>query len=135
MDSDGSIDGGEEWTHPPPPHTTKRGNMLTALRRVAFNEPVVSSTNEDALSEKQITQGWHTVLNVDDPNPYAVTVTGLTHKIIEKSVGVTIAEGSLKEAFTIPPKESTNATVSVAFTFNGLGAAGKSMLRSGKVTY
>jgi hypothetical protein len=46
-----------------------------------------------------------------------------------------VGEGALDQRFTVQDKDSTIVRLPVAFTYSGLGAAGRQLMQSGAVNY
>lgn len=74
-------------------------------------------------------------LKVYNPNRYSLDVKGLTYNVTKTSDGTAIASATFPKGFVVPASKSTTTTASVKISYAGIGAAGKSLLRRGKVSY
>ena len=73
------------------------------------------------------------VLSVYNPNGYRLDATRLTYRLMVDSTA--LGEGALDRRFTVQSGDSTTVRLPINFTYSGLGAAGRQLLRSGAVNY
>jgi LEA14-like dessication related protein len=73
------------------------------------------------------------VLSVYNPNGYRLDATRLTYRLMVDSVP--LGQGALDSRFVVQERESTTVRLPINFTYSGLGAAGRQLLRSGAVNY
>lgn len=98
------------------PDVTLKG---TKLRRVTLKGGTVDVT-----------------LAVRNPNrAMGIDVTKLSYEIAKESDGTVIADGVQGDGFQIPRGGMTEVVIPVQFTYSGVGAAGKSLLRKGTVKF
>jgi LEA14-like dessication related protein len=115
--------------------TVAAGAGCSALGKAAFQNPVVHLRNV-AVRGIGLTGGTLDVqLSVYNPNHYRLDATRLNYKVNLAGDQVTIASGSLDSRFTVQDDDSTTVTIPVAFTYSGIGAAGRSLLNTGAVDY
>lgn len=74
------------------------------------------------------------VLSVYNPNRFALDATRLTYRLMVDD-SVPVGSGAIDRRFTVQRGDSTLVRLPVSFTYSGLGAAGRSLLRSGTVNY
>jgi LEA14-like dessication related protein len=103
------------------------------LGRATFKEPIVHF--QDArITGLGITGGSLEVkLSVYNPNKFKLDGTRLTYKLMVDSV--TFGAGALAQQFTVQDKDSTIVTLPLAFTYSGVGEAGRQLMNTGAVNY
>jgi LEA14-like dessication related protein len=74
-------------------------------------------------------------LAVQNPNHFRLDATRLTYKVLMANDSITVASGALDKLFTVQEGATSDVTIPVDFTYNGLGAAGRSLLNTGAVAY
>jgi LEA14-like dessication related protein len=74
------------------------------------------------------------VLQVLNPNLRQLDATNITVKIRKKSDGIVVADANVPREFLILSNETPTIRLTVTFQYNGLGAAGASLLRRGETT-
>jgi LEA14-like dessication related protein len=73
------------------------------------------------------------VLSVYNPNGYKLDALRMTYRV---DVDTTmVGNGALTERFVVSEKDSSMVRLPVRFTYAGLGAAGRSLLMAGTVSY
>lgn len=125
-------------------HLTPRARAASALAvtllagcatlgRQVFEEPVVSF--QDLRVNGLGLQGGSidVLLSVYNPNRFALNATRLTYRLMVDSVP--LGTGALDQRFVVQHGDSAVVRLPVAFTYSGLGAAGRQLLRSGTVNY
>ena len=73
------------------------------------------------------------LLNVYNPNRFALDATRLTYRLMVDSTQ--LGTGALDQRFVVQRGDSAVVRLPVQFSFAGLGAAGRQLLRSGAVNY
>jgi LEA14-like dessication related protein len=103
------------------------------LVRQAFEQPVV--TFKDVRVSGLGLQGGSldVLLNVYNPNRFALDATRLTYRLMVDSTQ--LGTGALDQRFVVQRGDSATVRLPVQFSFAGLGAAGRQLLRSGAVNY
>lgn len=105
------------------------------LGRQAFKQPIVH-LNSVIVRGVGLTGGSLDVkLSVFNPNHYRLDATHMNYRVLLNSDSVTLASGSRDNAFTVGEGDSSIVTIPVDFTYAGLGAAERSLLNTGVVTY
>ncbi|MDB4907237.1 MAG: hypothetical protein JWO05_2021 [Gemmatimonadetes bacterium] len=113
---------------------TLGGAACSALGKQVFQEPVVA-LKDVKLRGVGLTGGnVDVVLSVYNPNEFRLDATRMTYRVLLGD-SVSFASGALDSRTTVQSKDSTFVTIPVSFTYNGLGAAGRSLLNSGAVDY
>jgi LEA14-like dessication related protein len=110
------------------------GTGCSMLGSAAFQQPVVR-LRDVSVQGVGLTGGQLAVkLNVYNPNGYRLDATRLSYSV---AVGdnVNLATGILDSQFTVQSGDSTVVTIPVAFTYAGIGAAGRQLLNQGSVPY
>ena len=109
------------------------GAGCASVGRTVFEQPVVSF--KDLRVNGLGLQGGSldVVLNVYNPNRYALNATRLTYRLMVDSVP--LGTGALDQRFVVQRGDSATVRLPVAFTYAGLGSAGRQLLRSGTVNY
>jgi LEA14-like dessication related protein len=104
-----------------------------SVGRSVFEQPVV--TFKDLRVNGLGLQGGSldVVLSVYNPNRYSLNATRLTYRLMVDSVP--LGTGALDQRFVVQRGDSTTVRLPVAFSYAGLGSAGRQLLRSGTVNY
>lgn len=103
------------------------------LGQQVFQAPVVSF--QDLRVNGLGLQGGSidVLLSVYNPNRFALNATRLTYRLMVDSVP--LGTGALDQRFVVQRGDSAVVRLPVAFTYSGLGTAGRQLLRSGTVNY
>src|SRR6476660_369426 len=103
----------------------------TALGKQAFQQPVVQ-LKDVTVQGIGLTGGNLAVkLNVFNPNGYRLDATRLTYNLtVGDNNATNLATGVLDSQFTVQSGDSTTVTIPVAFTYAGIGAAGRQLLNT-----
>ncbi len=103
------------------------------LGRQVFEAPVVNF--KDLRVNGLGLQGGSidVLLNVYNPNRFNLNATRLTYRLMVDSVP--LGTGALDQRFVVQSGDSAEVRLPVAFTYSGLGAAGRQLMRSGTVNY
>lgn len=104
-----------------------------SVGRAVFEQPVVSF--QDLRINGLGLQGGSVdvVLSVYNPNRYSLNATRLTYRLLVDSVA--LGNGAIDREFTVQRGDSTMVRLPVTFSYAGLGAAGRQLLRQGTVNY
>jgi LEA14-like dessication related protein len=112
---------------------TIAGGACASLARNVFEEPVVTF-KEVRLNGLGVSGGdLDVLLNVYNPNNFALKATRLTYKLLVDSVPV--GDGALADKFEVPKKDSSTVRIPISFNFAGLGSAGRDIINRGTVNY
>jgi len=107
----------------------------SALGRAAFQNPVVNLRSV-AVRGLGLTGGSLDVkLAVYNPNHYRLDATQLRYRVNLAGDSINVASGTLTSPQTFNGEDTTVVTIPVDFTYNGIGAAGRSLLNTGAVSY
>ncbi|HEX3868379.1 MAG TPA: LEA type 2 family protein [Gemmatimonadaceae bacterium] len=105
------------------------------LGRAAFKNPVVT-LREVQVAGIGLTGGsLDVILNVYNPNHYRLDATHLTYKVALEGDSITLADGVLDNHFMVAETDSQQVRIPVNFSYAGIGAAGRSILNTGTVSY
>lgn len=103
------------------------------LARQAFQNPVVS-LRDVRVNGLGLQGGELEVdLGVYNPNGYRLDATRLTYQVLLDTVP--FATGALTERLTVQERDTLRVKIPVAFTYRGLGEAGRQIINSGTVNY
>jgi LEA14-like dessication related protein len=106
-----------------------------AIGRAAFKEPVVT-LQQVSLRGIGLTGGSLDVtLAVQNPNNFQLDAKRLTYRVMMGSDSITIVSGTLDKLFSVSSGKTSSIVIPVDFTYAGLGAAGRSLLNTGAVSY
>jgi LEA14-like dessication related protein len=111
------------------------GAACSTLGRAAFQNPTVQLRDVRVRGVGLTGGSLDVLLSVYNPNSYRLDATRLTYRVALAGDSVTLASGALDSRFTVQDKDSTIVTIPVAFTYAGIGAAGRSLLNMGQVDY
>lgn len=103
------------------------------IGRQVFSEPVVSFKDVSVRGLGLQGGSLDVLLNVYNPNHFKLDATRLTYRVLIDSTA--LGTGALDQRFVVQSGDSATVRLPVQFTFAGLGAAGRQLLRSGAVNY
>lgn len=105
----------------------------SSLGRSVFKEPVVT-LRDVRLNGVGLTGGsMDVVLNVYNPNGYNLSATQMTYRLMVDSVQ--FADGLVQQRFDVARNDSNTVRIPVAFTYAGIGEAGRQLLNTGSINY
>ena len=104
-----------------------------SIGRAVFREPVV--TYKDAVITGLGLAGGNleVALSIYNPNSFRLDGSGITYRIAVDSVP--FGDGSLSDRFTVQEGDSTTVRLPLAFTYAGVGQAGRQLIQTGSVNY
>ena len=105
------------------------------LGHQAFQQPIVHLQSVTVRGIGLTGGSLDVDLSVYNPNHYRLDATRLRYEVLLNSDSVTLAAGTLDRQFTVNESDSTKVTVPVDFTYKGIGAAERSLLNTGVITY
>jgi LEA14-like dessication related protein len=105
------------------------------LGSAAFKQPIVNLASVSVRGLGLTGGSLDVMLNVYNPNHYRLDATELNYRVQVANDSVVVASGTLTRHFTVPDGDSTKVTIPVDFTYNGLGAAGRSIINTGTIAY
>jgi LEA14-like dessication related protein len=111
------------------------GGGCSALGRAAFKQPVVTLKQVQVRGVGLTGGSLDVTLSVQNPNHYRLDASRLTYRVSMASDSILVASGALNKLFTVQDGATSDVTIPVDFTYNGLGAAGRSLMNTGTVTY
>jgi LEA14-like dessication related protein len=103
------------------------------LGRQVFEQPVVSFRDVSIRGIGLQGGSLDVLLNVYNPNRFKLDATRLTYRLLVDSVA--LGTGALDQHFVVQSGDSATVRLPIQFSFSGLGAAGRQLLRSGAVNY
>jgi LEA14-like dessication related protein len=104
-----------------------------SIGRAVFREPVVSY-RDAMITGLGLTGGnLEVVLSIYNPNSFRLDGTALTYSIAVDSVP--FGTGSLSDRFTVQEGDSTLVRLPLAFSYAGVGQAGRQLIQTGSVNY
>lgn len=104
------------------------------LARQAFVQPVVTLQNVRLSSIGLQGGNLDVVLNVYNPNAYRLDATQVNYRVLIGN-DIRMASGTITDRLTLQESDTTRLTIPVAFTFAGIGEAGRQLLSTGAVDY
>jgi LEA14-like dessication related protein len=105
------------------------------LGRQAFKQPVVHLRDVRVRGIGLTGGSLDVVLGVYNPNHYRLDATHLTYEVLLNSDSVTLATGAVDKQFTVNDNDSTVVTIPVNYTYRGIGAAERTLAKTGAVDY
>lgn len=105
------------------------------LGRQAFKQPVVQLRDVRVKGIGLTGGSLDVILNVYNPNHYRLDATHLTYKVMLNSDSVTLATGALDNKFTVQDNDSARVVIPVNYSYNGIGAAERALVKNGAVDY
>jgi LEA14-like dessication related protein len=107
----------------------------STLGKAIFQQPIVNLKNVQIRGVGLTGGSLDVVLGVYNPNHYRLDATRLTYRVMMGGDSLQVANGALDSRFSVNDNDSTTVTIPVSFTYAGLGAAGRSILNTGAVSY
>ena len=115
--------------------TTGFAAACSFLGRQAFKQPIVHLQKVEVAGIGLTGGSLNVELSVFNPNNYRLDATQLTYQVLLNSDSVQLATGTLNNQFTVRDNDSTVVKIPVDFTYSGVGAATRSLLNTGVVSY
>lgn len=115
--------------------TTAAVAACSFLGRQAFKQPVVHLRDVRVRGIGLTGGSLDVVLSVYNPNHYRLDATKLTYVVLLNSDSVTLASGALDKQFTVNDNDSSVVTIPVNYSYAGIGAAERTLARTGAVDY
>lgn len=106
----------------------------SAIAKQAFREPSVTLRDVRVVGLGISGGELDVVLGVYNPNNYRLDTSRMTYRVFVGD-SISVAGGVLDTRQTVQAADSTIVHVPVAFTYAGLGAAGRQLLMTGAVNY
>ena len=133
--------------HAPPPHHRRhfRRALLAAtaaLSAAACNDVVKRVFTQPTVTFRDVRvrgvglQGGtvDVVLRVANPNPYALSATGATYRLLVAD-SVEVGHGTPAQAYEVPANDSADVTLPLEVSWRGLQKVGRAALADGAVAY
>jgi len=105
------------------------------LGHQAFKQPTVLLQKVEVAGVGLTGGSLNVELSVYNPNNYRLDATQLTYHVMLNSDSVQLATGTLNNQFTVRENDTQVVKIPVDFTYAGVGAATRSLLNTGVVTY
>jgi LEA14-like dessication related protein len=115
--------------------TTGIAAACSFLGRQAFKQPTVLLRKVEVAGLGLTGGSLNVELSVFNPNHYRLDATQLTYQVLLNSDSVQLASGMLNNQVTMKENDTTVVKIPVDFTYSGVGAASRSLLNTGVVTY
>ncbi len=98
-----------------------------------FRDPVVTFKNVQVGGVGLTGGTLDVILSVYNPNGYRLDASRITYKVMVDSLDV--GAGALDRHFSVPSNDSTDVVLPLRFSWNGLGAAGRELVKTGTIPY
>ncbi len=105
------------------------------LGRQAFKQPVVQLRDVRVRGIGLSGGSLDVLLAVYNPNHYRLDATHLSYQLLLNSDSVMLADGEVDKQFTVQGTDSTIVTIPVNYKYAGIGAAERTLTRTGAVDY
>lgn len=103
------------------------------IGRGGFRDPVVSFKNVQVGGVGLTGGTLDVVLSVYNPNGYRLDASRVTYKVMVDSLD--LGAGALDKRFSVPSHDSTDVVLPVRFSWNGMSAAGRELMKTGTIPY
>jgi LEA14-like dessication related protein len=104
------------------------------LARQAFKEPFVELRDVRVVGIGLTGGEIEVALGVRNPNNYRIDANHLAYRVFV-SDSIPLAGGQLDSRSTVQASDSTIIRIPIAFTYAGVGAAGRQLVNTGVVNY
>jgi LEA14-like dessication related protein len=106
----------------------------TTLARQAFKQPFVELRDVRIVGIGVTGGELEVALGIRNPNNYRIDANHLRYRVLVSDT-IPVANGQLDNRSTVQAGDSTLIKIPVAFTYAGIGAAGRQLLNTGVVSY
>lgn len=104
-----------------------------SLGRASFEEPVVTFKDARITGLGVAGGSLEIVLDVYNPNRFRLEGTRLTYRVLVDSTS--FGAGEYTTRFGVDEGETNEVRLPLAFTYAGVGAAGRALMQTGSVEY
>jgi LEA14-like dessication related protein len=103
------------------------------LGRGGFKDPVVTFKNVQVGGIGLSGGTLDVILSVYNPNSYRLDASRVTYKVMVDSLDV--GAGAMDKHFSVPSNDSAQVVLPLRFSWNGVSAAGRELLKNGTIPY
>ena len=103
------------------------------LGRGGFRDPIVTFKNVRVGGIGLSGGTLDVILSVYNPNGYRLDASRVTYKVMVDSLDV--GAGAMDKHFLVPSNDSAEVVLPLRFSWNGLSAAGRELMKNGTIPY
>ena len=103
------------------------------LGRGGFRDPIVTFKNVRVGGIGLSGGTLDVILSVYNPNGYRLDASRVTYKVMVDSLDV--GAGAMDKHFWVPSNDSAEVVLPLRFSWNGLSAAGRELMKNGTIPY
>jgi LEA14-like dessication related protein len=103
------------------------------LGKGGFKDPIVTFKNVQVGGIGLSGGTLDVVLSVYNPNGYRLDASRITYKVMVDSLDV--GAGAMDKHFSVPSNDSADVVLPVRFSWNGVSAAGRELMKNGTIPY
>jgi LEA14-like dessication related protein len=98
-----------------------------------FRDPIVTFKNVQVGGIGLEGGTLDVILSVYNPNGYRLDASRITYKVMVDSFDV--GAGALDKHFSVPSNDSADVVLPLHFSWNGVNAAGRELMKNGTIPY
>jgi LEA14-like dessication related protein len=103
------------------------------LGRGGFRDPIVTFKNVQVGGIGLTGGTLDVILSVYNPNGYRLDASRITYKVMVDSLDV--GAGALDKHFSVASNDSADVVLPLHFSWNGVNAAGRELMKNGTIPY
>lgn len=103
------------------------------LGKGGFRDPIVTFKNVQVGGIGLTGGTLDVILSVYNPNGYRLDASRITYKVMVDSLDV--GAGALDKHFSVPSNDSADVVLPLRFSWNGVNAAGRELMKNGTIPY
>jgi LEA14-like dessication related protein len=103
------------------------------LGKGGFQDPVVTFKNVQVGGIGLTGGSLDVILSIYNPNGYRLDASRITYKVMVDSLDV--GAGAMDKHFSVPSNDSAEVVLPLRFSWNGVSAAGRELMKNGTIPY
>jgi LEA14-like dessication related protein len=103
------------------------------LGKGGFQDPVVTFKNVQVGGIGLTGGTLDVILSIYNPNGYRLDASRITYKVMVDSLDV--GAGAMDKHFSVPSNDSAEVVLPLRFSWNGVSAAGRELMKNGTIPY
>jgi LEA14-like dessication related protein len=108
-------------------------SSCAGLGKGGFQDPVVTFKNVQVGGIGLTGGSLDVILSIYNPNGYRLDASRITYKVMVDSLDV--GAGAMDKHFSVPSNDSAEVVLPLRFSWNGVSAAGRELMKNGTIPY